>query len=446
MRDLRLMRNDAAERREARKEREETKRGFGRHGTKEPLVDRDSDDTDTRSGRCQKRVGRSGIAAAVLALAMSNPGCWASGPIEGLHAPDNGHETDTISDSDQLQDAGLVTCAGEVDPDKEEFLPQGGNARLTRAGHMLWVKSLDQAEGTATVKITDSLWNQIGDEIEFSENAPSVALALDGETFDIIFCGIVESDGGFAAQFRSTRPRGFVHCLEVDCGGDFGPFEHVIDASSTETIVGHSESEGEVADNDYEGDCAGVARIIIKQELGFAAPLPTQNNLSAEDEKMVVLRHFDGDILGDVKMDLLEADGEEGSVKIGTALASGNISAGGSMVSGNLVVTMEEPGADSLPGFSYGWPPDPDALIWETAGSNPNEKEVHVQADSGYHSFVIRYTGLQEGGSAYVKLFEKAGVQILKDGGEAMIGGQVYTATISMGGGTIAKVTLNAVE
>ncbi|MDD5172416.1 MAG: hypothetical protein PHF60_05265 [Candidatus ainarchaeum sp.] len=446
MRGLQLARHDATERRQnaARRQSEEPKPGFGRHGNRQPLVG--ADDKEMKAGRGWKRTGRSGAAFTVLLL-LSNPGCYASAPIEQYNAPDNDHGSDTESDSDQFQDAGLATCAGEVDADKEEFLPDGENVRLTAAGHKMWITSMDLENGSVKAKITDYLWNQIGDEIEFSEDAPSVTLQLDGETFDLIFCGIVEDPGGHAAQFRTTRPKGFVYCLDVDCGGDFGPFEHVVDTSSTATNIGHIESDGEVADNDYEEDCAGVVRMVITQELSFAAPLPTQNNLSAEDEKTVVLRNFDGDILGGVEMDVLEVDGEEGSMKLGVSLASGSIAEGETLLAEDLEIEAEEAGDADLPEFSYAWLPDPYATIWESTGSNANEKEVNVQADSGYYPFVIRYTALQEDGSAHVHVFKKQDVQILKNDEQARIGSQVYTAQITIGDTqTIVAVSLDAVE
>lgn len=450
MKNLQRMRHDAIERRGATERKEGAARGFGRRSTNEPLVDRDAcdKDQDTRTGRCQKKAGRGCVTLAMLAFAISAPGCYASGPIENYKAPDNdqGSDTESESDSEQFQDAGLDTCTGEIDADKEEFLPEGQNARLTKAGHKIWAAALDTENGAVKVKITDKLWNQIGEEIELSEDTPSVELELDGETFSITFCGIVDTEEGPAAQFRTTRPKGFVHCDVVDCGNESNPLEHEVDVATIETIITHTESIGEYPDNDDESDCVEVVRTIWKQELSFAAPLSTQNNLGPEETKTVLVHDLDGENLEAFEMELLEVDGEEGSVKVGAALASGSMSADETMAGGDLEVTMEEPGEDVLPGFSYAWPPDPDALIWETSDSNPNEKEVDVEADSGYHPFVIRYTALQGDGSAYVKLFGKADVQILKDGEQARIGGQVYTSEIEMGAGIIANVTLEAVE
>lgn len=452
MKGLQLLRYGAGERREEARG-DDAKPGFGRHGNKQPLVGADADnrDKDEMAGRCRKKAGRSAALLATLMLAASGPGCYASGPIEQYTAPDN-HGSDIESDSEsdtdgQFTDAGLITCAGEIDADKEEFLPDGDNARLTKAGHMMWIKTLDQENGSVNVKITDMIWNQIGDEITFSEDMPSVELDLDGETFNLIFCGIVETEEGFAAQFRITRPNGFVHCDEVKCGNESNPLEHMVDLLSTETIITFTHSEGEYPDNDYAGDCADVIRTIKKQSLSFAAPLFTQNNLGPDEDKTVVVHDLDSDTLEEVEMELLEVDGEEGSAKIGISLASGDISEGETLTAGDLEVEVEAVGDDDLPEFSYAWPADPYAPIWENSGDNANEKEVNVQADSGYYPFVIRYTGLQENGSFHIHVFKKQDVQVLENGEQANIGSQIYTGEITIGDNhNIVAIELDAVE
>jgi type 1 fimbria pilin len=272
-----------------------------------------------------------------------------------------------------------------------------------------------------------------------------LAVELDGKAFSLILCGVMAIDGGYMAQFRTTRPNGFVHCIEVDCGNESVPLTHAVDAISIETIITRTHSGGEIPDDDQPEDCAELARTMKKQSLAFDAPLSDQNNLGAGEGRTLVLHELEDNTLEELEMDLLEVDGAAGAVKVGIALASGDIAEDGTLVAGDLAVTREEGGL--LPGFSYGWLPDPDALIWETEGSGANEKNVNVQADSGYHAFVNRYTAIQQDGGVYIRIFKKADVQVLKNGEQAIIGSQVYSAELAAEDGQgIVEIELDAVE